>query len=410
MAEPIAAPTTPIPAAPEAFAKPPSTEATGAETGSAAAEDDGFQTELITAAELLEQQAMSDDARTRLPGVELEADGKDLDEAELEIEDLPLPELADFGAGLRTANAPSGGAAAPQTQGAATALSELAAQPAAPNTSIEPSGIQPAAGPALEAAPTPPAVETEPLSDQEIFRPPRPAATGARSAELATQALRAEDATRVEARGSAFESSGEGQGRGDASPDAPFRLPQAQELLEQPLAQKFEAVAQAEVAARPTASQAGDVRVLPEIPVRNEAEIVQQTRVLIQNGGGQARIQLHPPQLGELGVKLVVTEHSVQLGFTAERAALAELLARHLPELRQAMDAQGLQIDRFSVDVRHRDGEGGAFPSADRSFERDQWGAPRRQPSGDFGDFSLSNGSFVRATRMTSLGAVDVHV
>jgi flagellar hook-length control protein FliK len=412
MAQPVTLPTTPVPAMPQTVAKAPATEATSANAGGGSSEGEGFQAELIAAGELLEQSSAPADSPAAVPDLELEAEATALARADLEtpFEDLRLPDLGALTAQLEAETAEAEGSAATPTRSGVTPLSELALQSGTASAQADSTGTLQAAGLPGETTPTAPAPELEQAPDLEAFRPLRPAPSEARQVDLEAQAVRTEDTTRGEGQGSSSEGTGEGNGRGDASADAPFRLPPTREPLEQPLTQKFEAIAQAEATARSAGPQPGDGRILPEIPVRNEAEIVQQARVLIQNGGGQARIQLHPPQLGELGVKLIVTEQSVQLGFTADRMPLAELLARHLPELRHALDAQGLQIDRFSVDVRQREDDGGAFRSGDQRFEREGWGASRRQPSGDFGDFSLSNGRFVRAIRVTSLGTVDVHV
>lgn len=131
-------------------------------------------------------------------------------------------------------------------------------------------------------------------------------------------------------------------------------------------------------ATTPSASaSASTERSLPELPVRNENEIVQTARMLARQNGGEARIVLHPPQLGELGVRLIVTHDVARLALTAEHQGVAQLLARHLPELRAALDAHGIRLERVDVDVRG-DADGGFGRASQR-------GAPDEDEAGGYG-------------------------
>ncbi len=154
---------------------------------------------------------------------------------------------------------------------------------------------------------------------------------------------------------------------------------------------------------RLTEGVASELRALPELPVENEAEIVRQVRVLAQNGGGRAQIQLNPPELGGLSLRLMVMHDSVQLSVVAERGAVAELIARHLPELRQALEAQGLQIDHVEVDVREREEPGGS-----RAHDWTEQGT--QSHAGSRGSNSAITALPSPLSTLHSLGAVDVHV
>lgn len=155
--------------------------------------------------------------------------------------------------------------------------------------------------------------------------------------------------------------------------------------------------------ARSESAPAASGRVLPELPVRNEQEIVDNVRFLLNRKGGQASIELHPPQLGQVGLRISVTDHAVRLEITADRLQVAELLHKHLPQLQQALEAQGLQIDRAQVDLRERGGDG-----RERGGDPDQGDARRGR---DFdGDGAQRQSSQARsALPAYSLGAVDVH-
>ncbi len=133
----------------------------------------------------------------------------------------------------------------------------------------------------------------------------------------------------------------------------------------------------------PSASQdvapTREPRALPELPVENETEIIREARLLTQAGGGQARIQLHPPQLGELYLRITVTDQSVSVSFVAEHAQIADVLARHLPELRQALEGMGLRLDNLELDARTASDEEDRFGSRGSATDGDTRDGMRRQ-------------------------------
>jgi hypothetical protein len=162
------------------------------------------------------------------------------------------------------------------------------------------------------------------------------------------------------------------------------------------------------------------VRALPELPASNESEIVRGARVLAREGGGTARIQLFPPELGGLEIRVAVTDRAVQLRFVADRAAVAELLNHHLPELRQVLQLPGLAVER--VEIAHREpglsrddrdvGHDGTFEGPD-----DRGGA-REESSRDGAEsqlteswarpWELSAQSSAEGEVLRSLGTVDL--
>jgi hypothetical protein len=161
-------------------------------------------------------------------------------------------------------------------------------------------------------------------------------------------------------------------------------------------------------ASRDPAATPREARALPELPAANEHEIIRRAQVLAREGGGQARIELRPPQLGHLGLRITVTDQNVHVRLLADRAPVADLLARHLPELRQTLEAQGLTIDSLDVDAR----SGSDLP--DSAFQ-DHGGAHRGDPMGG----SRSRGSngtdhdlipLITHRSLQSLGAIDVRV
>jgi hypothetical protein len=70
----------------------------------------------------------------------------------------------------------------------------------------------------------------------------------------------------------------------------------------------------------------------------------------LDQGGGEMRLRLEPPELGELDLRLVVENGSqLRLSIGAERPDLAQVLARDLDQLRHALQQHGLQITHAEV-------------------------------------------------------------
>jgi flagellar hook-length control protein FliK len=162
--------------------------------------------------------------------------------------------------------------------------------------------------------------------------------------------------------------------------------------------------------ARETAATSASLRAVPELPVQNESRILSQVRVLIQDDGGTARIQIEPPQLGGLNLRVTVSQDAVQLSMVADRAAVADLLKHHLPELRQMLESQGLHVDRVDVDVRDREGSHEFPPRA--SVSDDRGDRSRSHGGGGHDDdwSAMETGNARPGLELDGLGAVSVHV
>lgn len=78
---------------------------------------------------------------------------------------------------------------------------------------------------------------------------------------------------------------------------------------------------------------------------------------ITQLGGiSEAKISLVPEHLGQLDVKISIQNGMITAAFTAETAAAREMLENQLPQLRSALQQQGLQVDKLMVS--HQQSEG----------------------------------------------------
>jgi len=192
------------------------------------------------------------------------------------------------------------------------------------------------------------------------------------------------------------------QARTSATP--PVRFQESLDSQLQP--SRAPEVSGTEASARPEPVSADSTRLLPELPVRNESNLLEQARLLIQQRGGEARIELEPPQLGNLGLRISVTHHSVHLDIVADRLPVAELFQRHLPELQHALASQGLHVDRANIEYRdpsQQDSRSAQFHDAGS-----RGGSGRRDQGAS--DEDASSRTPTRRIRIPaySLGAIDL--
>lgn len=79
--------------------------------------------------------------------------------------------------------------------------------------------------------------------------------------------------------------------------------------------------------------------------------IVKAARLTQSRGSARIKIALNPPHLGDLKVDLSVRNKVLQGTLQAENVAAKELLLSQLPQLREALEQQGLQVGDFQVQV-----------------------------------------------------------
>lgn len=81
--------------------------------------------------------------------------------------------------------------------------------------------------------------------------------------------------------------------------------------------------------------------------------VFKQILLKLTGDGGEMRLRLQPPDLGELDLRLVVDGgNRLNLTMAADRPELADLLHRHLGELKQTLQQAGLEISGATVQTR----------------------------------------------------------
>ena len=86
-------------------------------------------------------------------------------------------------------------------------------------------------------------------------------------------------------------------------------------------------------------------------------DLAAEVRVMVEGGLQEAELSLHPAELGPIQVQLRVNGGSADISLVAANGFTRDGLAQALPELREMLASQGLQLGQAGVDAG-RDGRG----------------------------------------------------
>ncbi len=154
----------------------------------------------------------------------------------------------------------------------------------------------------------------------------------------------------------------------------------------------------------------GERRALPQLPAGNEASIIRNVQLLAERGGGRMHIELHPPELGGLQLRVMLGQGGVHVTMLAEHGAVAELLGRNIAELRHSLEAQGLRLDRLEVGSSDVGAEQNGSRQADGRDAQRFDGRPRNRGGELAQGFTSSGAPVPRPTDVGWLGTVDLRV
>lgn len=83
-------------------------------------------------------------------------------------------------------------------------------------------------------------------------------------------------------------------------------------------------------------------------------QVVGQISIGKNHGPSSISIKLHPKELGQIRLDLTVDQTKVKAHLIAQNQQVQDVLERHLPALRSALQQQGLQLDHLQVSVDSR--------------------------------------------------------
>lgn len=88
---------------------------------------------------------------------------------------------------------------------------------------------------------------------------------------------------------------------------------------------------------------------LPETPALHQ--IIDHISLMTQHGQTEVQLHLHPESLGQLSIQLHIIDGDIGVRMVAETAQAQKLIQDHLPQLKAAFTAQGLQLNDMAVAV-----------------------------------------------------------
>jgi flagellar hook-length control protein FliK len=99
-----------------------------------------------------------------------------------------------------------------------------------------------------------------------------------------------------------------------------------------------------------------------QLAEQRAADILRQVRVALQPTERQATIQLDPPELGRIAIRIAVRKGRVDAELRVEDRATLDVLARHVPELRATLERSGLHAGTFDLQLGFGERRGETTP------------------------------------------------
>jgi flagellar hook-length control protein FliK len=125
-------------------------------------------------------------------------------------------------------------------------------------------------------------------------------------------------------------------------------------------------------------TQTGTSSVRGSLTPYQESKLVQ--RVMrgfeqLNEGGGQVRLRLHPPELGTLQMTLRIESMQVFARLEVENTVARDALIQNAQALKDQLAAQGFEVERFEVEIRSEVGgdSAGLDERSDQRGENPRW-------------------------------------
>ncbi len=156
---------------------------------------------------------------------------------------------------------------------------------------------------------------------------------------------------------------------------SPAPAPSTGEAATASVAPSF-SLAQPSAPAAPSQAQAPAALPLPpRLEEHVLAQVTGRISLLPRQEGGRVTLRLYPEELGEVQLDLRVEKDGVRAFLQTQTVQAQEVLERHIPRLREALEQQGLRLDELQVSLDFQGRKGGGSqdqpaPFAPRSAAR----------------------------------------
>ena len=108
------------------------------------------------------------------------------------------------------------------------------------------------------------------------------------------------------------------------------------------------------------------------IPVTLVDQVGKQISKSILRGDQFVTLQLKPPDLGKVNIKIDIKDHNLKLSMTAEHHTAKELLLNNIHELKEALVQHGVKLEKVDVQINHNFGQS-LNASKEGTDSRQEW-------------------------------------
>jgi flagellar hook-length control protein FliK len=108
------------------------------------------------------------------------------------------------------------------------------------------------------------------------------------------------------------------------------------------------------------------------IPVTLVDQVGKQISTSILRGDQFVTLQLKPPDLGKVNIKIDIKDHNLKLSMTAEHHTAKELLLNNIHELKEALVQHGVKLEKVDVQINHNFGQS-LNASKEGTDSRQEW-------------------------------------
>jgi len=99
---------------------------------------------------------------------------------------------------------------------------------------------------------------------------------------------------------------------------------------------------------------------------------------------GTVNLKLHPQELGELRMAITIEHDNVKAHIVAQSPHAQEMIDRHMPRLREALEQQGLHLHEIEVTVADHDNAAGERFDNNQAWQQPQQSIHRKNIQTDF--------------------------
>ncbi len=115
---------------------------------------------------------------------------------------------------------------------------------------------------------------------------------------------------------------------------------------------------------------------------QNVKDIVQQTRAMIKDGGGEIKMKLNPEGVGEVDLKVDMKDGKIKIDMLSDSPEVRKLLEKGMGDLKASLASQKLDVDLIKVDASNETA---------KEFENQQRDAERNFAQQFLGEFRQQN-------------------